>query len=200
MGHGLAHPEIHEPYPHAGGKQHGEPGGEAELGPGVVRPEPDVAVAAEGQHQQQDQEHADHQHIEPAEVLGDPALAAAEEAGGRLRRQGADGQQPQDEEQAGNEDGERQCASGRARSVHGAPLGRGTQDTIGPLFAKETKRAGILVSPPQVRPFPSLAEHRGAAWLSSNGATIVQPERRGALSLVPLSPEPQSNQQRGFAR
>jgi len=85
--HRLTDPEIHQANPHAGGEQHRQPGGEAELGAGIIRPETDAAIATEGQYQQQNQKQADGEHIKPAEVLGDPALSGAEKAGGGLRRQ-----------------------------------------------------------------------------------------------------------------
>lgn len=84
MHHGLANAEIHQPYAHTGGKQHRQPGGKAELRAGIIGAEANMAIITDGQHQQQDQEQADCQHIEPAEVLGDPALSRPEETGGGL--------------------------------------------------------------------------------------------------------------------
>ena len=82
--HGLAPPKYMRPIPMPAANSMASQ--EVKLNSGRHRPaQANVAKVAEGDHQQQDQEHADHQHIEPAEVLGYPALAAAKEAGGGPR-------------------------------------------------------------------------------------------------------------------
>ena len=112
MHHRLADTKIHQADAHAGGKQHRQPGGKAELGASIIRTEADTAIGAEGKHQQQDQEQADNQHIKPAEVLGNPALAGAEETGCRIRCQRTGQQQQTDHNQAGHQNGQGEGTTG----------------------------------------------------------------------------------------
>ena len=51
MGHGLAHRVKHQPDAHPGGKQHGDPGEEGEIGGGIVGPELERAGAPQRQNE-----------------------------------------------------------------------------------------------------------------------------------------------------
>ena len=71
MGDGLSHPPEHQPDAHAGGKQHGKPAGDGELGFLVFVAQFEVAIAAEGQQSGHDHQAEHHPEVQPAEIGGD---------------------------------------------------------------------------------------------------------------------------------
>ena len=116
----LAHAKVHEADAHARRKQHGGPGDEAEIGHGIVRPQADVTVAAEGDQHQKGQEQRHGDRIEPVKVPNHPGLRAREQLLGALRIEAAKHQQRTEHQQRGHHHGGHQrdargrgaCASG----------------------------------------------------------------------------------------
>ncbi|MNC16943.1 hypothetical protein D3C75_648080 [compost metagenome] len=101
--HRLGDAEEHQADAHAGGEQHGEPGGVAVVRPAVVGAELDVAVAADGEEHHGDQDQGDGEDVEPAGVGDDPALHEAEQALGAVREGYGENHQGQDEQDRGEE-------------------------------------------------------------------------------------------------
>src|SRR5690606_24454161 len=99
MQHGFGDAEEQQGDTVAGGEQHGEPGREAVLGFGVVRPELDVAPAAQGDYHHKDQEYRHGQHVEPAEAAGDIGQQRGKQLPGQVRLTGGTYDQQQDEEE-----------------------------------------------------------------------------------------------------
>src|SRR5690606_31428644 len=82
MGDRLAHGEIHEADAQAGCKQHRDPGYVAEIRFRIVRTELQVTVAAEAENDHREQEDADREKVEPAEIRQYSRLETGED---RLR-------------------------------------------------------------------------------------------------------------------
>lgn len=113
--HRFGNAEEHQTDAHAGGEQHGEPGGVAVVGTTVVGAELDVAVAADGEEHHADQDQRHGQYVEPAGVGDDPLLDVVEQ---RLRfflEEHGEQHQGQDQGGGGIED----------RRIQGAPGGSG---------------------------------------------------------------------------
>ena len=86
MQHGLGHAEEHQPDPHAGAEQHREPRQVAVFRFAPVRAQLDVAVFADREEHDEDQETGHGQDIEPAEIGHDQRLQAIEYLPCRLRK------------------------------------------------------------------------------------------------------------------
>ncbi len=103
--HGLGHAEEHQADTHACREQHREPGEVAVVGFAVVRPELDVAVAADRQEHHRDQNDGYDQDVEPTGVAQYPALHGFKQALRRLGRQDGESDQQQREHGRGKEHG-----------------------------------------------------------------------------------------------
>ena len=97
MGHRLAHGVEHEADPHAGREQHGDPGGELEVGSGFVRSELQPAVAAQAEEQHSGEEDADGEEIEPAEGIENASLQGPEDLAGAIGENHPDGEEDADD-------------------------------------------------------------------------------------------------------
>ncbi|PTC33768.1 hypothetical protein CLJ1_5878 [Pseudomonas paraeruginosa] len=126
MHHRLGDAEEHQADAHAGGKQHGEPGGVAVVGPAVIGAELDIAVATDGEEHHADQDQRHGEDIEPAGIADDPLLDLFEQ---RLRLfPEQDGEQHQGQDQGGGGK-ENRRVQGATRDVGGlhwasSPCGR----------------------------------------------------------------------------
>ena len=76
----LSNAEEHQADAHAGREQHGKPGGAAVVGGAVVRPEFDVAIAADAEEHHGAEDDCHGQDVEPADVADDPALDVRKQA------------------------------------------------------------------------------------------------------------------------
>ena len=104
VGQWLGDPVEHQADAHAGGEHHRHPGEGRELRGGVVRAELDVAVAARGEEDAEDEEGATREDEEPAEVRRDPAQDGAAGLAEPLVVQGPVEQEDQGQPRGGAED------------------------------------------------------------------------------------------------
>ena len=90
---------------HARGKEHGKPGEDAEFGLLIVTTESDLSEFREPDHDREDDESADDQHVVPAEVRDNPAVDAGEHLIGAVRQEHRQQCDRQNRDQRGPEDG-----------------------------------------------------------------------------------------------
>ena len=106
MQYRLGHPKEEQGDAVAGGKEHGEPGGETVLGAGVVRAELDFAPARESYADDENKENGHGQHVEPAEGTGDKGQGGRENGPGPFGIADSADDQQQGDHNRWHEDGD----------------------------------------------------------------------------------------------
>ena len=103
--HRFRHAKEHQADPHAGRKQHREPGGVGVIRLAVIRPQPDAAKARQRERDHEDDESGHRQDVEPAHRFRDPTLHGAEQDSRRPGEEGGKQDEGEGQDSGNDEDG-----------------------------------------------------------------------------------------------